>query len=263
MRTVSNSARARLERGELALGVGVRFARTVEIAKAMKSAGYDWLFLDLEHATMSLDAASQICVAALDVGIAPIARVPAGDYPSATRLLDNGALGIVMPHVNTPEEARLVVDKLKFPPQGHRSISSSVPQFDYAGVPVSELTESLNQASLVIVMLETPQAIENADAIAAVPGVDVLLMGTNDLCAEMGIHGDFGNSRVEEAYRRMIAACRKHGKWAGLGGVYEESLMRRYIELGTTLVLSGNDLSFLLGAATARAGVLRAMGVRP
>src|SRR5918999_6054460 len=107
MPTVSNSARARLEQGELALGVGVRFARTVEIAKAMKSVGYDWLFLDLEHSTMSLDAASQICVAALDVGIAPIARVPAGDYPSATRLLDNGALGIVMPHVNTAEEARL------------------------------------------------------------------------------------------------------------------------------------------------------------
>jgi 2-keto-3-deoxy-L-rhamnonate aldolase RhmA len=260
MRTLSNAARERLERGELALGVGIRFARSVEIAKVMKSAGYDWLFLDLEHSTMSLDTASQISVAALDVGIAPIARVPSGDYASATRLLDNGMLGIVIPHVNTADEAKLIVEKLKFPPQGHRSISSSVPQFDYASLPVAELTETLNRASLVIVMLETPEAIENADEIAAVPGVDVLLMGTNDLCAEMGIHGDFGNPRVEEAYRQMIAACRKHGKWAGLGGVYEEPLMRRYIEMGTTLVLCGADLSFMLGAAKGRATVLRGLG---
>src|SRR3712207_4368102 len=103
MPTVTNSARERLERGELALGFGIRLARTVEIAKVARNAGYDWLFLDLEHGTMSLDTASQICIAALDVGLAPIARVPSGDYASATRLLDNGALGIVMPHVNTAE----------------------------------------------------------------------------------------------------------------------------------------------------------------
>ena len=79
-------------------------------------------------------------------------------------------------------------------------------------------------------MLETPTAIANAAEIAAVPGVDVLLIGTNDLCAEMGIHGDFGNERVAEAYRTMIAGARKHGKFPGMAGIYNETIMPRYIE---------------------------------
>ena len=101
-----NAARDRLAAGELALGVGIRQSRTVDIASIMKACGYDWLFLDLEHNSMDLDTAVQISVAALAVGIAPIARVPAGQHWLATRILDGGGLGIVMPHVDTVEEAR-------------------------------------------------------------------------------------------------------------------------------------------------------------
>src|ERR1700749_2099027 len=107
--SIRNVARERLEQGQLSLGCGVLMTRSVEIAIAMKTAGFDWLFLDLEHGTMSIDAAAQIAVAALDAGIAPIVRVPNGEYAIATRLLDNGALGIVVPHVDSPEEARDVV----------------------------------------------------------------------------------------------------------------------------------------------------------
>src|ERR671918_3073006 len=103
MSTVRNIARERLERGELSLGVGVRVVRGVEIAKAMKSAGYDWLFVDLEHGALSIETASQICLAALDAGIAPIVRTPSGEFSVATRLMDNGAMGIVVPHVETAE----------------------------------------------------------------------------------------------------------------------------------------------------------------
>src|SRR5713226_89882 len=113
---VTNLARERLEGGELSLGVGIRVVRSVEVAKAMKSAGFDWLFIDLEHGVFSIESASQICVAALDAGIAPIIRVPNGQYSIATRLLDNGALGIVVPHVETAEEARHIVEKLQYPP---------------------------------------------------------------------------------------------------------------------------------------------------
>src|SRR6266700_3251456 len=172
MTTVRNVAREKLEQGQLSLGVGIRLTRSVEIAKAMAVAGFDWLFLDMEHGVMSLEACAQISTAALDAGIAPIARVPNGEYAIATRALDNGALGIVIPHVDTGAAA-----------------------------------QALNAANLTIVMLETPTAIENAAEIAAVPGVDVLLIGSNDLCAEMGIHGDFGNEKVAEAYKAMIAVC--------------------------------------------------------
>ena len=104
--SVRNVAREKLEQGQLSLGVGIRMTRSVEMAKMMATAGFDWLFLDMEHGTMSLDACAQISAAALDAGIAPIARVPNGQYSIATRALDNGALGIVMPHVDTAAEAQ-------------------------------------------------------------------------------------------------------------------------------------------------------------
>lgn len=257
--SVHNPARERLNAGELSLGVGLRQARTVEIAKLMRAAGFDWLFIDLEHNAMSIETAAEISVAALDAGIAPLVRVPQGQHWMATRALDGGALGIVMPHVDTVEEAREIADRLRYPPVGHRSVAGGLPQLDFKPAKVGEATRALNAATLVVVMLETPRAIENADAIAAVPGIDVLLIGTNDLALEMGIPGEVGDERIAAAYERVIAACRTHGKWPGMGGVYVEELMRRYVAAGMRFVLSGNDATLLLAAATQRAGFLRGL----
>jgi 2-keto-3-deoxy-L-rhamnonate aldolase RhmA len=257
MSDVHNPARERLARGELSIGLGIRLSRSVDIAKILKTSGYDWLFLDLEHGSMSLDAASQISVAALDTGISPIVRVPAMQMAMATRSLDGGALGIVMPHVDTAAEARAIVDHLKYPPVGHRSVSGAQPQFDYRAMKVSELTAALNAATLTICMVETPKAIANVEAIAAVPGVDVVLVGTNDLAAEMGIPGDFANPKIAAAYKKIIAACRKHKKWPGMGGVYNEELMKKYVGLGMRMVLAGGDVGMLMQAAGQRSSFLR------
>lgn len=257
MAVFRNMARERLERGELSLGVGIRVVRSIEIAKSMMSAGFDWLFIDLEHGALSIETASQIALAALDAGIAPLVRIPNGEFSIATRLLDNGALGIVVPHVETAEEAHRIVERLRYPPQGHRAVFSSLPQFDFKAMKVTDMTLALNASNLIVVMLELPKAIENAVAIAAVPGIDVLLIGTNDLCVEMGIPGEFGHAKVVAAYERMIAACRQHGKWAGMGGIYDEQLMRRFIDMGARFILSGGDLGFLMSGAAKRAEYLR------
>ncbi len=254
--SVRNVARDRLAEGKLSLGVGIRMTRSVEIAKAMAVAGFDWLFLDMEHGVMSLEACAQISTAALDAGIAPIERVPNGEYAIATRALDNGALGIVMPHVDTAAEAREVVDRLKYPPLGHRSMGGIGPHYGLRSASSAEAAAALNAANLIVVMLETPTAIANAAAIAAVPGVDVLLIGTNDLCAEMGIHGDFANERVAEAYKEMIAACERHGKYPGMAGIYNEAIMPRYIEMGARFILAGQDAAFLSAGAAQRTGFL-------
>jgi 2-keto-3-deoxy-L-rhamnonate aldolase RhmA len=259
MASFVNPARERLKKGELALGVGIRLSRTVEIAKAMATGGFDWLFIDMEHGTIGLDTAAQMCVAALDAGIAAIPRVPAKSYTLATRLLDGGAGGIVMPHVDTPDEAREIVDRLKYPPQGHRSVAGGMAQFDYQPVPLAEATRILNAESLLVVMIETPQAVENAEAIAAVPGIDVLLMGTNDLSMELGHPGELGHPKVVAAYERIIAAAKRHGKWAGMGGVYVEDLMSRYIAMGCQFILGGADFAFVLAAATQRTKFLRGL----
>ena len=135
------------------------------------------------------------------------------------------------------------------------------PHYGLRSAGSGEAATALNAANLTIVMLETPTAIANAAEIAAVPGVDVLLIGTNDLCAEMGIHGDFGNERAAEAYRTMIAAARKHGKFPGMAGIYSEMIMTRYIDMGARFVLSGQDAAFMAAGAAQRAGFLRKLPV--
>ncbi|MEX0960979.1 MAG: aldolase/citrate lyase family protein [Burkholderiales bacterium] len=258
MTVIINPAKQRLSKGELAIGMGVRGVRGVEIARVMKTAGFDWLFIDLEHGMTSTETAYSISVAALDAGIAPLVRVPQMQLTMGTRCLDGGALGIVMPHVDTVEEARAIVDAYRFRPLGHRSIAGGYPQFGFAPKSAGEVVTAMNDATMVVVMLETPRAIENAEQIAAIPGVDALLIGSNDLCLEMGIPGQLEDQRLAAAIDTVVKACNRHGKWPGLGGVYGKELLKRYIDRGMRLILAGNDISLLLAAATEQAGSVRA-----
>jgi 2-keto-3-deoxy-L-rhamnonate aldolase RhmA len=259
MIAIDNIAKKRLEAGELAIGVGVRQARTVDIGKAMKTAGFDWLFIDMEHSPIDLDIATQIAVAAQDAGITPLLRVPGFEHYLAARALDGGAQGIVFPHVDDAATARRLVSNCRFPPDGKRSMTGALPQVGFGSHPIGETARAVNAATLIVVMLETPEAIENADTIAAVPGVDALLIGTNDLCMEMGIPGEFTHERIVAAYDGVIAACRAHGKHPGMGGVYAPKLIEGYVKRGMRLILSGNDFSFLMAGARAQATAIRAM----
>jgi 2-keto-3-deoxy-L-rhamnonate aldolase RhmA len=257
MSTVPNHALRQLRAGKLAIGMGVRQARTVDIAQIAKTAGFDWLFIDCEHSSIDLDTAAQISAASLAVGITPVVRVAGKEHWHASRVLDNGAQGIVVPHVDTADEARRIAAACRFPPLGHRSMGGGLQQLGFASLPVGEAARIVNEETLVVVMLESPLAIENCEAIAAVAGIDALLIGTNDLCLEMGIPGQFDDPRIAQAYRRTISACREHGKFAGMGGMYSAELLERHIGMGVQLVLSGSDFVLLMQAATARASLVR------
>ena len=172
-------------------------------------------------------------------------------------MLDNGAQGIVVPHVDTVEEAQRVASQCRFPPIGHRSMGGGLQQLGFAPMPLDQTARVINDETLVVVMIESPQGVANCDAIAAVPGIDVLLIGTNDLCFEMGIPGQFEDPRVSEAYQKLIAACRKHGKFAGMGGLYTGPLIERYVSMGVQMVLAGSDFSLLMQGATERAKLVR------
>lgn len=257
MHAFVNHTKQQLDSGQLALGLGMRVLRTVDAGMIAKTTGFDWLFIDMEHSSLDVDLASQVALAAMAMGVTPIVRVPGKEHHHASRLLDCGAQGIVVPHVDTAEEAERAVSHCKYPPIGHRSMMGVLPQFQYESTPAAEAARVTNEQILLTVMVETPKAIANAEAIAAVPGIDVVLIGTNDLCAEMGIPGQFADARVEDAYRKVITACKKHGKHPGMGGVYDPPLMAKYIAMGMRMILSGGDLSFLMAGAKARAGFLR------
>jgi 4-hydroxy-2-oxoheptanedioate aldolase len=257
MATVPNHTLRQLRAGKLAIGLGVNQARTVGIATMAKTAGFDWLFIDGEHSSMDGDDAAQLSTAALSAGVTPIVRVAGFEHWHASRMLDNGAQGIVFPHVDTKEEAQKVANACRYPPVGKRSMGGALAQLGFASIPVGEAARLVNEETIVVVMIESPQGVANADEIAATKGVDALLIGTNDLCFEMGIPGQFNDPKVKDAYTRVIAACRKHGKFPGMGGMYTPELLERHIGMGVQLILSGSDFSLLMQAGTARAGLIR------
>jgi 2-keto-3-deoxy-L-rhamnonate aldolase RhmA len=249
----------KIRAGELTLGLGVHHLRGSAVPMLAKAAGYDWLFIDSEHGVISTHEISQICFAALPSGVAPIVRICAGALDEGTRALDNGALGIVVPHVDTVEQARRLVDAFRFQPMGHRSTGGPPAQFGYRPPAAAEAQKVLNSEILVVPMIETPEAVENADKIAAIDGIDALLIGTNDLCLEMGIPGQVGHERVQAAYQKVADACRRHKKVLGMGGVYDQEVAARYLGMGARFVLAGSDHNLLLDAMTRRAQFLRGL----
>jgi len=262
MATLHNRAKEKLVNGELCIGLGLRLVRTVEIGRVLNTCGYDFAFIDMEHNSMSIDTAVQVGVACQDAGVTPLVRVPGYEHYLSSRVLDAGAMGIVFPHVDSAEQAARLVSFCKYPPLGHRSAAGAMAQLNFQAVPQKEATETVNNNTLLVMMLESPQAIANADAIAAVPGVDVLLIGSNDLCMEMGIPSQFDSPRLTEAMEKTLAACRKHGKFPGFGGVYDDVIAKRFIEMGMRFILASGDLPLLMRGARARADFLHSIPLK-
>jgi 4-hydroxy-2-oxoheptanedioate aldolase len=251
-----NNVKDKLARGEVVSSMTVRLVRGIEIARIAKTAGFDSLYVDMEHASFSLDITGQICMAALDVGITPLVRVPG--VAEVSRVLDGGALGIIAPHVRSAAEALDYVRAAKFPPLGERSAAGPLPHLHYRSFPAAEADGALNNATLLMVQFESEQALAMADEIAAVGGVDMVMIGSNDLLADWGLTGQYDHARLREAYAKTIAACRKHGKHVGVGGLSSRpELAAAFVRMGARYVSTGTDLGFLLAAATAKAKEVR------
>jgi 2-keto-3-deoxy-L-rhamnonate aldolase RhmA len=255
-----NLMKQKLEAGELVLCLNLRLARSVDIAMVAKAGGYDALYVDMEHSPYSIETTATICAAALGIGITPLVRVPSHDGHWSSRVLDGGAQGVIVPHVNNRAEAEAVVRHCRFPPVGQRSVMGLGPALGYRAVPLGELNTRLNADTALIVMLETGEGIENAEAIAAVPGLDVLLIGSGDLTTDYGIPGQVDHPRLRQAYERVAQACRAHGKALGVGGIrHNVALQGELIRLGARFVIAGTDVNYVLAGARQDTTALRAI----
>jgi len=253
-----NSVKEKLQRGEVVASVTVRLVPTVEIVRIAKSAGFDSLYIDLEHSSFSLETTSQLCIMALESGVPAFVRVPANTPEYISRVLDGGALGVIAPHIGSVEEARAVVRAAKYPPLGERSNAGALPHLHFRSFPAVECNAALNDATMVIVQCESGEFLDHADEILGVDGADMALMGLNDLLADWGIPGEYDDPRVRDAYARTIAACRRHGKHAGVGGLATRpDLAAEFVRMGARYVSTGTDLNFLLAACTQRARQIR------
>lgn len=252
-----NTTKRKLQHGELALGLGVRQSRTADHAFLCKTCGFDWLFIDLEHTSLSIEQTSNMCVAAMAAGITPFVRVASHEHHHATRLLDVGALGIIVPDVDTAEQAAAIVSNCRFPPLGRRSIPSGIPQLQFEPMPAPQMMECINREVLIFVMLESPVAIDSADMIAATDGIDGVIIGSSDLAARIGTPGEFDSPPMQNAFTTMLEATRRHGKFSGFAGIPDERIQSGYIAQGARFVQCGTDIGFMQSAATARVSHLR------
>ena len=240
----------------VAWGIGIRQARTADTGRAMRTAGCHWLFIDTEHNAMNLDAAAQMAVAAQDAGITPVVRVPAGDFALANRMLDNGAMAIVMPHVDDGAQAEAFAQACRYPPRGRRSVAAGLPQIDFEAMPLAQAIDRIESRILLLPMVETRQGADNIEAIVAVPGLDGVLLGLTDLSVELGVAGQVAHPSVREVVDAAVRVCREHGKWVGIGGVSDPKLLRSYVAQGMNFVLIGNDLGLLMSAVSSRIAAL-------
>lgn len=248
-----------LAQGHLGLALIVQKSATVDIALAARRCGFDALYVDLEHGVIPEAAAAQVCIAALLAGVTPLVRLPNHAPDVVGRMLDAGALGVIAPHVSTAEEARAIASACRFSPAGNRSVSYHWPHLFYdTSYEATAVHAAFNAAATVIVMLESPQAIEQADSIAAVPGVDILHVGSIDLADSLGIPSDLENPRMLVCYDQVIDACRRHGKVAGIGGAGGRPAVAKYAYAkGARFLTAGIDWDLLLQAASQRVQSLR------
>ena len=254
MNPPSVSTASRLQRvwqaRQVGLCIGIRQARTPDIAQIAAACDFDALYLDLEHSTMALDTVSAICIAAQALGITALVRVPEASGSWIGRVLDAGAHGVIVPHVESADVARAIVAQAKYPPLGRRSVMGIGPRNDYRAAALADITRDGNAGVIVIPMLETPAGIAAADSIAAVPGVDALLIGSNDLCTELGIPGQLRSEQLMQAYTVTAEACRRHDVVLGIGGIRGDAeLQQTLIGLGARFLIAGSDVTYLLAAA--------------
>jgi len=246
-----NNVKDKLARGETVYSMTVRLVRGVEIAGIARAAGFDSIYIDLEHSGFSLETVGQISIASLGIGIAPFVRVPSPDRHFITRVLDAGALGIIVPDLHSADEARAVVRAAKYRPIGDRSLPGVMSQLTYRSMTAADACNDLNDATMVIAMIESQAGLAEVNAIAAVQGIDILLVGANDLCSANGVPGQFDHELVQSAFGQVHDACQIHHKTLGIGGLASRpDLVKKYVALGGRYVSLGADLSLLVAAAT-------------
>ena len=228
-------------------------------AEILANAGYEWIAIDIEHTDIDVTSLTELLRAMYGRGVAPVARVATNGLLDIRRALDAGAEGVLIPFVNTPEQAKFAVQAAKYPPMGVRGYSFC--RANDWGVSFAEDVKTANEQTAVIVMIESRQGVENIDAIVAVEGVDAVFIGPYDLSGSYGIPGQTQAPVVRKAFQRVIDACEHAGKSVGLLLVRPtEDAVKQVVSDGYTLLCLGLDTVFIdEGARATRARALKAL----
>lgn len=255
---VAKSLKNMVRSGDLAAGTFLVEFATPGIGHILAGAGCDFAFLDMEHSGFSEETVKAGLRFLEAGGIPTLVRIPSRDAHDIARIADVGAEGVMLPLVGTIEVARAAVAALKYPPLGRRGVALRIAHDNYRSAAPAEALAAANDRTVLILMIETAEGVEEAETIAALDGVDALWLGHFDLSASLGIPGQFDHPDFRAATRRICAAARKHGK--GLGRLVTGTAeAQRAIEDGFRLIAWGGDVWLLQDALAAGVAGLRRM----
>ena len=240
-----NRMKQKLLSGQPAFGVSIMFP-SPHVVDIVGRLGFDWVLIDCEHGSISLESVELMVMAAEAAGVTPIARPPVNSFESIGQLMDRGVMGVQVPHVNTAAQARSAVEAVKYHPIGERGLAAGVRSASYGyGMSMAEYAERSNNETLVCVQLEESEAVENVDEIALVEGVDVLFVGPSDLSQSLGYPGRPDAPVVRDAMDGMFSSIVAAGKVSGSAG--NSQATRRYMNQGVTYLYT--HLTTLLSSA--------------
>jgi 2-keto-3-deoxy-L-rhamnonate aldolase RhmA len=240
-----NPVKKTLQAGRPVVGATI-MTNSVDAAAHMANAGFDFLWIEMEHSPITLETLRNMVLATRGLKALPFARVPVNEIWTAKRVLDAGVCGVMFPFTSTPELAAQAAAACHYPPVGRRGSGATLGRFRWPGG--DDYADSADQNVMVIIIIEEARAVDNIDAIAATPGVDVLFIGTSDLSFSLGLRGRQDDSRQQEAIAKIVAAGKKHGKFLGRPAATPEQA-REYMNQGFLLFQAPTDIGFMLAGA--------------
>ncbi len=239
-----NPVKQKLRSGQPSFGTWLTLG-DLYATRVLARMGFDWLTLDIEHSAIDWSQAAMIFAAVADGGCVPLARVPEGSHHYIKRVLDAGAWGIVVPMVDTVEQAKLAIAAAKYPPEGNRSVGGGMHSMNFAAA-AGEYYEQANDNILVVLQTESPRGVKNAEAIYSLPGCDAIFIGPNDLRFQMREpDGTFPSAAEhEEMIQRVVQAGKKVGTPTGIHAMDPESALER-AKQGMQFIAIGSDLRMM------------------
>ncbi len=245
----SNSVKRLLNEGKIQVGTWLTTFHSPQIVQIFVTAGFDFVYIDMEHSSFSIETVGNLCFTALVSGIVPIVRPLSKDSHALTRPLDAGAMGLLIPNVKTADEALSVVRAIKYPPLGERGLNLRGVHTGFARPDGQKYIQDTNRETLLIVQIESKIGVRNIEKILAVDGVDGAVVGRGDLSNDLGVPGETNHAEVIRCVEAIIAACLKSGKIPGLL-VQNVASAREWIQKGVRLIPFSNDVAMLLNTSS-------------
>jgi 2-keto-3-deoxy-L-rhamnonate aldolase RhmA len=243
-----NALRPVLQEGRAVFGTMIQEVRTPAIAELMAVAGFDFIFIDMEHGAFNMETVADMIKVARLAGLTPLVRVSDDEYHLIARVLDAGAQGIMVPRVEQRARVEQIVQWAKFPPDGCRGCSVLKGHADYRPERQWEFTRHADRENMVILQIERKAAIEDIDALLSVPGVDAAIMGPNDLALSLGLDAGLDHPLMVESIQKVVDACRARGIPSGMH-VASLDALTQWMARGMRFIVYSTDLNFLLQGA--------------